>query len=151
MQRYKQACVWCFLSLDLWKPLIHSGALRVSQRELKTSTMLMRMPGQRAGLPGVRLPTSLSGPTAFSLGCACSATAQPCSFSLLCFLSLEGCTPAWVRPLEPRLPFPLASKQGRALSGEQFPFLWEPYCRHSWISCGAFHRISPPPQVRVGD
>ena len=117
----------------------------MSQRELRTITTLTRMPGQRAGLPGGRLPTSLSGPTAFSLGWACSAAARPCSFSLLCFLSLEGCTPAWVRPLEPRLPFPLASKQGRALSGEQFPFLWEPYCRHSWISLWCLPpRVSQP-------
>lgn len=40
-----QACVWGFLSLDQWKPLIRSEALRRSQLELKAGAVLTRRAG----------------------------------------------------------------------------------------------------------
>ena len=144
------ACVWRFPSPPGGSALL----LRISKEEQRGWKQLQPFaqgPKLVRSPPEASCPWTWEPPTAFNLGYASCALAQPRSFSLPCSLSLEGCMPAWVRPEQPELPSPFASEQGWDLPAEQFPVALGPLKPPSRIPCWCLPPCLPTPQTRPGD
>lgn len=132
-----------------WKPLIRSAALSVGQRELNASAVLTRS-ARSACWTSLRTPAHepQTCPTAFSLG-QCLQRSGSAMFLLFALLSELGRLHARLgKTTVASTSFSFHSKQGPALPGEQFPFLWDLYQPPSQFSCWCTPHLTIP-QARV--
>lgn len=139
----------CLVVFPLPCPVAAAQPNRIPKGELaRTENNCSSYPGSLAQC-AVHLSTPArepqSRPTAFSVGRAPCALAQLCSFSLHCSLSLQCCTPAWVRPYLDFLLFLPLSRAGLFLDNNILQ-LWDLYGPFSGSPAGAFLRVSPPPR-----